>query len=75
LNGQQSTVSRHRSFSALLPECISHFLQTNNHPLSTLYRVLKQVPSLEIPNDVLKQLEGAPELLAVMFGERGEGFG
>jgi hypothetical protein len=28
---------------------------------------------LEFPNDLLQQLEGAPELLAVIFGERGEG--
>ena len=30
---------------------------------------------LETSNDLLKQFEGAPELLAVIFGERGEGFG
>jgi hypothetical protein len=30
---------------------------------------------LEIPNDLLKQLEGTPELLAAIFRERGEGFG
>jgi hypothetical protein len=30
---------------------------------------------LKISNDLLKQFEGAPELLAVIFGERGEGVG